>query len=289
MLIKNIFKNKKYITFALFAFFGIIFFANAQTGGPSITFISPPTVTFTIDQDDISGTISGGISLGGGVSIGNALVAVAISEDPIDPQTYNGPYQINYVGSTDPLESDFSQSNYFFSTIDGNYNQGQTYYFLFKTSFNSDGAPPPGTVLDSEVVSAEVPVGTGGEIDPNDNPNPVPTTTQSTAFNPDIDWNSIDNPLGQEFDILLFLQKLFANLVKITLPFLVIFLIYSGFLFVEAQGNEEKLAAAKKNFLYVVIGGIVILGAWTIAMALKGTVEQLEEPISLLEVIINLV
>lgn len=87
---------------------------------------------------------------------------------------------------------------------------------------------------------------------------------------------TIGNPAGANFDLLTFLQKLFSNFVKLALPFLIIFMVYSGFLFVEAQGNEEKLSKAKTNFKYVIIGAVLILGAWTIALILKGTVDQLQ-------------
>lgn len=101
--------------------------------------------------------------------------------------------------------------------------------------------------------------------------------------------SSINNPLGQDFDIIDFFQKLFANLVKIAIPILVLFMVYSGFKFVEAQGNEEKLKKAKQNFLYVIIGAFLILGAWTIATALRGTVDDLSQPIVFINQFINLI
>ncbi len=94
----------------------------------------------------------------------------------------------------------------------------------------------------------------------------------STVFQP----GSINNPLGQDFDILDFLEKLFKNFVKIALPFLVLFTVYSGLLFVMARGNEEKLKEAKEHFLYVIIGATIVLGSWTLAKLLAGTVEQFE-------------
>ena len=58
----------------------------------------------------------------------------------------------------------------------------------------------------------------------------------------------------------------------------VIFIIYSGFLFVTAQGNDEKLKKAKRNFLYVVIGTAILLGAWVIAVAIENTIAALTTP-----------
>lgn len=52
-------------------------------------------------------------------------------------------------------------------------------------------------------------------------------------------------------------------------------IIYSGFLFVTASGNEEKLRTAKRSFMYAVIGAVILLGAWVIAAAIKGTICQI--------------
>ncbi|WP_230687680.1 hypothetical protein, partial [Streptococcus pneumoniae] len=70
-------------------------------------------------------------------------------------------------------------------------------------------------------------------------------------------------------DIIAFLQKLFRTVVKIALPFLVLFAVYSGFMFVEARGNVEKLEEARKNFFYVIIGALIIFASWTIATVIK--------------------
>jgi hypothetical protein len=54
------------------------------------------------------------------------------------------------------------------------------------------------------------------------------------------------------------------------------FLIWSGFMFVSAQGNPEKIETAKSRLLYTIIGAILLLGAWTISQAIKGTVEDIK-------------
>ena len=61
----------------------------------------------------------------------------------------------------------------------------------------------------------------------------------------------------------------------VALPILTLFIVYSGFLFISAQGNSSELETAKKNFAYVVIGAVLILGAWVIATLIGGTVAQL--------------
>ncbi len=70
--------------------------------------------------------------------------------------------------------------------------------------------------------------------------------------------------------------KLFMNAVlKIALPFIVVFFIWSGLSFVLARGNPEKIKTAKNMFLYTIIGTLLILGAWTITNAIIGTVNSI--------------
>ena len=49
-------------------------------------------------------------------------------------------------------------------------------------------------------------------------------------------------------------------------------IIYSGFLFVAARGNSEKLTKAKDTLLYTIIGAAILLGAWAIATMISSTV-----------------
>ncbi len=70
----------------------------------------------------------------------------------------------------------------------------------------------------------------------------------------------------------------FADLIKniakivtqIGLPIAALAIIYAGFLFVTAGGNEEKIKTAKKTFLWSIIGTALLLGAWAIASAIVG-------------------
>jgi hypothetical protein len=52
-------------------------------------------------------------------------------------------------------------------------------------------------------------------------------------------------------------------------------IIYTGFLFVVSRGNEEKLRTAKRAFLYTTIGTAVLLGAWTITLVIKATIDSI--------------
>ena len=86
--------------------------------------------------------------------------------------------------------------------------------------------------------------------------------------------SSLQNPL-QYSGIAEFIAGALKVMVQVALPIISLFVVYSGFLFVSAQGNTEKLATARNNFFYVIIGAILILGAWVIATLIGGTVTQL--------------
>ncbi|MBI2086730.1 MAG: hypothetical protein HYT69_00965 [Candidatus Zambryskibacteria bacterium] len=51
--------------------------------------------------------------------------------------------------------------------------------------------------------------------------------------------------------------------------------IYSGFLYVTAQGNQIKLDKAHKALLYTAIGTAILLGSWVLAGVIRGTINQL--------------
>jgi Na+-driven multidrug efflux pump len=75
------------------------------------------------------------------------------------------------------------------------------------------------------------------------------------------------------------IPKVIEAVVKIVLivgiPIIALSIIYTGFLFVEAQGNPEKITKAKKAFLYTVVGAALLLGAFVIANAIGATVKDI--------------
>lgn len=84
----------------------------------------------------------------------------------------------------------------------------------------------------------------------------------------------INNPL--KVDTIDEAIKLFMSAVlRIALPFIVVFFIWSGFSFVLARGNPEKVKTAKNMFWYTIIGTLLILGAWVITNAIIGTVNSI--------------
>lgn len=91
----------------------------------------------------------------------------------------------------------------------------------------------------------------------------------------------LGNPLAVD-SIQDFIAEILTLVAQIALPLVVLALVYTGFLFVTAQGNEEKLNKAKTALFWTVVGALVVLGASVLAEAIEGTVEQLREPISML-------
>lgn len=81
------------------------------------------------------------------------------------------------------------------------------------------------------------------------------------------------NPL-QYSDIPSFIAAALKALVVVALPIITLFIVISGFMFVAARGKPEALGKARQNFVYVIIGALLILGAWVLATLIGGTVTQ---------------
>ncbi len=84
----------------------------------------------------------------------------------------------------------------------------------------------------------------------------------------------LDNPISVNSfpDFIALLLKI---AVQIGFPVAVLFIIYSGFLFVKAQGNEKELETAKKSITWTIIGTAVLLGASVLSYAIQNTINQL--------------
>lgn len=113
------------------------------------------------------------------------------------------------------------------------------------------------------------PGGQGGRSEDIDNPSQ------------DIDNPSggidIPNPFSKSGDSLFTLLETIIQ--EILLPIggvlAVLAFIYSGFLYVTAQGNASKIETAHKALLYTAIGTAVLLGSWIIANVIENTISKL--------------
>mgnify|MGYP001594668895 CR=1 FL=1 len=82
------------------------------------------------------------------------------------------------------------------------------------------------------------------------------------------------NPIqATSFDqVVLGFAKLLA---QVGLPIAAIFLVWSGFLFVTARGDDKKLTDAKNTFYWTILGTALIVGAYAIATAVVNFAKQL--------------
>jgi len=105
---------------------------------------------------------------------------------------------------------------------------------------------------------------------------PLTTTPANTGQNV-----ALINPLGtgscsNNGDCLSsFLTSILQFVVRIGAIVVVFMLVYVGFLFVTARGNEIKITAARTALLWTVVGALILLGAQAIAMAIQATVKAL--------------
>ena len=96
-------------------------------------------------------------------------------------------------------------------------------------------------------------------------PTPVPATGNGLSY-------AIRNPLNFESFPDLFNAILTVLMVVLT-PIVVMFIIFSGFKYVTAQGNPAKVQEATQSLTYAIIGGVLIVGALAISRIIKGFVD----------------
>jgi len=85
----------------------------------------------------------------------------------------------------------------------------------------------------------------------------------------------ICNPLPNITSLEGFIKTILEGVIKIGIPIIALAIIYSGFLFVEARGNSEKITKAKDALIYTLIGAAILLGSWAIAQLISDTVLSL--------------
>ncbi len=71
------------------------------------------------------------------------------------------------------------------------------------------------------------------------------------------------------------LDTILGVVVQLTIPVAVILIIYSGFLFLVAQGKPTEISKASKTLMWTVVGTVVILGASYIATIIQSTINQI--------------
>jgi len=82
----------------------------------------------------------------------------------------------------------------------------------------------------------------------------------------------LNNPLRED-TIVGLLDVILGIMMTIGTPIIVIFIIYSGFKFVTARGNPQKLEDAKKTIQWTLVGAAVLLGARVLSALIQGTID----------------
>lgn len=82
---------------------------------------------------------------------------------------------------------------------------------------------------------------------------------------------TLENPISADS-----IAELFASILSvviiISIPIVVFFLIYAGFLYVTAGGKPEQIKKASQSLLYGVFGAVIILAAVAILEIVKNIV-----------------
>jgi hypothetical protein len=72
-----------------------------------------------------------------------------------------------------------------------------------------------------------------------------------------------------------FIYIIVRTVMFILFPIVVLMMVYTGFMFVKAQGNPQKIAEARRALMWTIIGGMLVLGAYALAMAVKATIDSI--------------
>ena len=84
----------------------------------------------------------------------------------------------------------------------------------------------------------------------------------------------IDNPLGTKTaSIPAFLKSIITGATEIGAIVGALSIMYGGFLYATAQGDEEKLKKAKTTVTWAIVGMAVLIGATAIIAAVESTVK----------------
>ncbi|MBN2094022.1 MAG: hypothetical protein JW740_01475 [Candidatus Zambryskibacteria bacterium] len=103
--------------------------------------------------------------------------------------------------------------------------------------------------------------------------NPNPGTSNPSSNNGVI---TIKNPFKE--NSIEGLIKVIVNdiLMPIGGVIAVVMIIFAGFLYVTARGNENQIKKAHQALTWAVIGAAILLGAWVISEAIQATINSLK-------------
>lgn len=89
------------------------------------------------------------------------------------------------------------------------------------------------------------------------------TQSGGTLVNP-LKFNTLDE----------LINALLSAVIKLGTYILIFMLMWTGFKFVAARGNEEKIRDARRALMWTIIGGLILLGATAIKEVIQATVNS---------------
>jgi hypothetical protein len=87
---------------------------------------------------------------------------------------------------------------------------------------------------------------------------------------------SFVDPLGDDMTLAGLLKSIIKVIIYIMTPIITLMVIYTGFLFVMAQGNPAKLTQARTALMWCLIGAVIVLGAFGISEAIDATITSIK-------------
>lgn len=103
------------------------------------------------------------------------------------------------------------------------------------------------------------------------------TAVEALGGTPPLVDETISNPT--KYDTFpTFVAAITKTAVEILMPFVVLGFIWSGFLFVKAQGNAEGLKNAKTAIFWSIIGAFILMGAYGFATIIGDTISTITKP-----------
>jgi hypothetical protein len=86
----------------------------------------------------------------------------------------------------------------------------------------------------------------------------------------------LQNPLGNNTSFSVLITNIAKIVAQIGLPVAAIAILYAGFLFATARGNEDQIKRAKGAFFWAIIGAALLLGAWALTSAIQQFINSLK-------------
>ena len=146
-----------------------------------------------------------------------------------------------------------------------------------------------GTYVPSASASAPIGQDAGGtNIIDNSTQTPAPTTIAPQTQTPPASTGNTDstitliNPLkgvdcsnGNGNCLVAFLTNILKFVIQIGTIVVVLMVVFVGYKFVAARGNDAKLIEARQMLLWTVVGALILLGAQAIALTIQATVQAI--------------